>query len=121
MRRAVELILPVMRVGEVRAGTGPAVTIEVVVPISGKDHIILFTRDASGRKRGTWATHEPGQFAQSGYFKFLAAVLDAVGRAEGNHDLAFYRQVLMELYGYVSALADSALDEYDAARARRAA
>ena len=116
MRRAVELILPVMRLGEVRAGTGLAVTIEVVVPINGKDHIVLFTRDATGRKRGTWATHEPGQFAQSGYYKFLAAVLDAVGRAEGNNDLAFYSQVLMDLHGYVSAVADVALDEHDAAR-----
>ncbi|WP_186140255.1 hypothetical protein [Burkholderia gladioli] len=116
MRRAVELILPVMRLGSVHPGTGLAVTIEVIVPINGKDHVVLFTRDASGRKRGTWATHEPGQFAQSGYYKFLAAVLDAIGRAEGNHDLSFYRQVLMDLHGYVSAVADAALAEHDAAR-----
>lgn len=113
MRAAVELVLPVMRLGEVRPGRGSAVSIDVIVPINGKDHVVTFHREVNGRKRGTWASDEPAQFAASGYYRMVAAVLDALGRAGGDYDLAFCRTVLQDLHGYVSAVADAALDEYD--------
>ena len=116
MRSAIEDILPCVRVGSVLPGHGQAVVIEVVVPVKGEDHVVVFSRDANGRKRGTWATTEPAQFVRSGYYRMVASVIHAFGTETGR-DLAFYQDVLQALHGYVSAVADAALDAYDANRA----
>lgn len=117
MREALDLVVPVMRVGDVRPGSDPlAVSIDVIVPVRGTDHVVTFSRDANGCQHGSWAHDKPAQFVDSGFYRLVSSVLNALGQANG-HSMAFYRDVLLSLHGYVSALADAVLDEYDAALA----
>lgn len=115
MRSAVDLIHRSMRLGAVRPGRGAAVSIDVVVTVQDQEHVVTFSRDVDGRKRGTWATAEPAQFVASGYYRMVAAVVHSLASDTG-HDLVFYQNVLQSLHGYVAAVADDALAAYDATR-----
>lgn len=117
MPSLVDLVHRSLRVGAVRPGRGDAVSIDLNAIVGGRDHVVTFVRDADGRKRGTWATSEPAQFVTSGYYRLIASLVHALG-SETVHDAL--QDALRPLHGYVCAVADAALVEYDAARGARA-